>query len=904
MSFTSIGSFNSGLWKGGGSTNTVSGITVVNYYTEAYISWNAVRNATGYQVSVTGGEGGNSYTTANTYQLFTGLTDGTIYAFTITANVGGSFGPIEQVPFTTLTLPTYNTNNTGTVNQTTSPNGIDSVWTFTEGSNVDFTIYSDIGLNIILVGKGGDADTYTFPVNTYPNNFNTFEYTLNGANGGDIAFFNNFFVSKYYSYSVTPSDIYKPTFFNPSFFLITVATNDSVKTSFQNSFTPSTQTIQTYTSSVENARNPRNAGQTSYSEINTNLQTISGSSYFSGIRSFVTTTPNRYIVAGGGGAGGGGAGGNGTSGVGGARGSSKLININNINYGPYSSGGGACGAIINTATNSLVTFNAAAGGSNGTANTGNGAGANNRTLVNGSWNFTQDNKGGSGTVVIVGTTSLLPSVVSGFSYGNLVGNATTNSYSVDVSYNQSVNNVTGYCIQFNGNVKNTTSGLTGNSFVFNSPTKLTNNYSGLNGNTAYTITAYTIGTYGNSAITNITIPQLTLPPTNLIGNTTTTTNNSISFSFTPPTTIVSSYIATAIDVSNSSLIYSNTITGNTTSATITGLASGNFYNISMKSINTYGISLSSGNLVYRTTVSKDASGGSITFSGGYKIHTFTYTGSNQSFIVQSGITSVNILVVGGGGGGGSSGLSIGYGAAGGGGGGMVKLNSNNSISNGTYTISVGNGGAGGTVSAPMNSNNNAKNGGNSSISGTSINIVALGGGYGGIGSGVQRTVPSGNSGGNGGGAGAGSTTSDSQPLTGGSANGGGNNGGNGYYLKKTPSNKYFTLGGGGGGAGQIGGNYSGSNETYYPGNGGNGVSISIGGNTTYYGGGGGGSGYLDSTSTTYLMGRGGLGGGGNAGSVGVANTGGGGGAMLTGSNSGSPGFAGGSGVVIVYYTYP
>jgi hypothetical protein len=346
-------------------------------------------------------------------------------------------------------------------------------------------------------------------------------------------------------------------------------------------------------------------------------------------------------------------------------------------------------------------------------------------------------------------------------------------------------------------------------------------------------------------------------------------------------------------------------TPDTTTYTFTGLNTNKTYYANVYAIGTYGNTVSS-QTSFNTTVFKNATGGSIIISGGYKIHTFTYTGSNQSFIVQSGITSVNILVVGGGGGGGSSGLNIGYGAAGGGGGGMVKLNSNNSISNGTYIISVGNGGAGGTVSAPtMNSNNNAKNGGNSSISGTSINIVALGGGYGGIGTGVQSTVPSGNSGGNGGGAGAGSTTSgSSQPLNGGSANGGGNNGGNGYYSKKTPLNKYFTLGGGGGGAGQIGGSYSGSDETYYPGNGGNGVSISIGGNTTYYGGGGGGSGYLNSTSTTYLMGTGGLGGGGNAGSVGVANTGGGGGAMLTGSNSGSPGFAGGSGVVIVYYTYP
>jgi len=155
MSFTSIGSFNSGLWKGG-ATNTVSSITVVNYYTEAYISWNAVKNATGYQVSVTG-VGGNSYTTANTYQLFTGLTDNTGYTLSITGNVGGSYGPPKIGTFTTLKLPTYNTGNIGTVTRTNSPNGVDSVWTFKDGNSVDFNLFSDICLNIIGVGAGSSS---------------------------------------------------------------------------------------------------------------------------------------------------------------------------------------------------------------------------------------------------------------------------------------------------------------------------------------------------------------------------------------------------------------------------------------------------------------------------------------------------------------------------------------------------------------------------------------------------------------------------------------------------------------------------------------------------------------------------------------------------------------------------
>ena len=64
-----------------------------------------------------------------------------------------------------------------------------------------------------------------------------------------------------------------------------------------------------------------------------------------------------------------------------------------------------------------------------------------------------------------------------------------------------------------------------------------------------------------------------------------------------------------------------------------------------------------------------ATGGTITYSGGYTIHTFT---SNGDFTVTSdGVC--DYLVIGGGGGGGNS--AVGYGGAGGGGagGGATRL---------------------------------------------------------------------------------------------------------------------------------------------------------------------------------------------------------------------------------------
>ena len=105
--------------------------------------------------------------------------------------------------------------------------------------------------------------------------------------------------------------------------------------------------------------------------------------------------------------------------------------------------------------------------------------------------------------------------------------------------------------------------------------------------------------------------------------------------------------------------------------------------------------------------------------GGFKYHVFT---SSSNFVLSSNPYSeaVEILVAGGGAGGGSS-----YGA--GGGAGELDLFTSQTLSAGTYTVTIGSGSSGAT-----NSSTKASNGGQSQFIGTST-ITALGGGAGGCG---------------------------------------------------------------------------------------------------------------------------------------------------------------------------
>ncbi len=255
-----------------------------------------------------------------------------------------------------------------------------------------------------------------------------------------------------------------------------------------------------------------------------------------------------------------------------------------------------------------------------------------------------------------------------------------------------------------------------------------------------------------------------------------------------------------------------------------------------------------------------ATGGTITYSGGYTIHTFTSSGT---FTVTSGSGYVETLVVaGGGGGGGGNGVVSG----GGGGAGGLLYDATYEITTQAYTVTVGNGGAG----AVLNTDN-----GNNGTNSVFDLMTAIGGG-----GGAGATLLNGNNGGSGGG----------------SVGSGGYNGGTGTSGQGSNGGSNTVDGGaaGGGGAGGVGSNNGGSNGGA---SGGVGLAYSISGTSVYYAGGGGG-GSFDATGGSGGNGGGGAGASGasaNAGN-GTINTGGGGGGARLGTRGN-----GGSGIVIIRY---
>lgn len=268
-----------------------------------------------------------------------------------------------------------------------------------------------------------------------------------------------------------------------------------------------------------------------------------------------------------------------------------------------------------------------------------------------------------------------------------------------------------------------------------------------------------------------------------------------------------------------------------------------------------------------------ATGGTITESGGYRIHTFTVNGT----FTASSDGNVEYLVVAGGGGGGQ-----GYQAGGGGAGGYRT--GTLAITAGTaIAVTVGAGGAGGPSSSGLTSNKGSN--GADSVFAT---ITAAGGGGGAsYWNGDVGSNSRGLDGGSGGGAGNTSAGADA---------GGSGIAGQGYAGGSAPGYASPYCGGGGGGAGGAGANGGGAGAY---GTGGAGVTSSISGASVGYAGGGGGGTY-DSGLTTATHG-GGAGGRGDTVTLPVAgtvNTGGGGGGA--GSNS-TAGAAGGSGIVIIRY---
>jgi len=287
-----------------------------------------------------------------------------------------------------------------------------------------------------------------------------------------------------------------------------------------------------------------------------------------------------------------------------------------------------------------------------------------------------------------------------------------------------------------------------------------------------------------------------------------------------------------------------------------------------------------------TQVELTATGGAIVVTRDYTTY-HVFTSSSNFVVVGSG--RVNYLFVGGGGGGGDR-------HGGGGGAGGVQTGSF-SVTTGTYAVTVGLGGAGGNYEA-----NNSTPRGAGVIGGVST-ISGVNSGLGGGGGGTYDGNPTGSVGSGGGGGG------NSLPGVAGTA-GQGNAGGAGST--NSPG------GGGGGGAGGAGGDAIGSS-------GGIGTPIysnlllTVGYGTlfaiptgpnrvisdgvAYIAGGGGGAAQSSSGPYSY----GGLGGGGRGDwdngviSAGTPNTGGGGGGSRSESGGGSAGFAGGSGLVILWY---
>ena len=300
-----------------------------------------------------------------------------------------------------------------------------------------------------------------------------------------------------------------------------------------------------------------------------------------------------------------------------------------------------------------------------------------------------------------------------------------------------------------------------------------------------------------------------------------------------------------------------------------------------------------------------ATGGTITTSGNFKIHTFTGPGTFTVCQVSSTAAdnTVSYVVVAGG----ASGGSAQYNAAGGGGAGGFReykgpadcytaspLDGNPggtavTVTAQAYPITVGAGGA------SVTGNGTDGNNGSNSVFST---VTSTGGGAGTAG----NAAPPANPGGSGGGAGGGGRN-----ISGGSGNtppvspAQGTNGGS----SAPPGPAGDNAGGGGGGATVAGATVScSSNSTA----GGAGATSSINGTPTARAGGGGASGNCGPVNAgAGGAGGGGAGGpaGGNNGTAGTANTGGGGGgASGEGSGGGNDNSgAGGSGIVIIRYKF-
>jgi hypothetical protein len=310
-----------------------------------------------------------------------------------------------------------------------------------------------------------------------------------------------------------------------------------------------------------------------------------------------------------------------------------------------------------------------------------------------------------------------------------------------------------------------------------------------------------------------------------------------------------------------------------------------------------------------------ATGGTITQSGDYRIHTFTgpgtFTVCSVAGVCGPTRNNVSYLVVAGGASGGST-------TIGGGGGGAGGFREYRAPLSGCYSVSPLNGNPGGTsitvtaqaypiavgaggASGPAPGNPSVK--GNPGSVSTFSTVTSAGGGGGAADNDAPKHADPGGSGG--GGYGASGTnpggTGNTPPTTPSQGNNGGTAGGN-------PSN--YANAGGGGGATAVGESITGNFPGGGPGgNGGAGATTSITASPVAYAGGGGAS--ADNRAASQTGGDGGTGGGGQGGdptrgpTSGTANTGGGGGGQHgpEAPNNTGPAGAGGSGIVVIRYKY-
>jgi hypothetical protein len=378
---------------------------------------------------------------------------------------------------------------------------------------------------------------------------------------------------------------------------------------------------------------------------------------------------------------------------------------------------------------------------------------------------------------------------------------------------------------------------------------------GLQSNTLYTFKVYATNGAGNSSdsVASSSITATTVPEAPTI--------TSIDYGFER---LSVNYTAGATGGKAVTLYTASRTGGVTASGTspiaFSSLTGGTSYQITMTATNANGTSASS---IAQSQTPFSATGGTITTSGIYRIHTFT--SSADLIITGNTINSTDYLVIAGGGGGGGG--PGGQGGGGGGAGGVrstvantgqnATLESKLNVLPNTYTVTVGAGGS------PGNTGTSQATNGNDSVFST---IISSGGGGG------DQVTQTGNNGGSGGaGNGVGIT-------------GQGNNGG--------PTRGSEQGGHRGGGAGSSGAD------------GGTGITNSISGSSiSYAGGGGGGNGYASVPAGGVGIPSGGSGGGASGGGAGTANTGGGGGGATDDVEGSGVGGSGGSGIVIIRYVF-